>query len=547
MIDYETPTEIDVTATFPTLPVETRTRKVQAGQVTLDESYSPFIRASFTLPHAYDLAEDVSPLNGDRVLLTVKKTEYILRTRTFDLQLRDRTIDHAAGTVTFEASSDEMSLHDTARLATTVDKSARANEADLGALVGWALDKIGATLEPSTEIYPDATARWDQTNLLPNPRALGNVLGWRAVVPSGAGTINRGTTAFEPEGAPVSSFVYTRVTTATTGLAAVRFDTSETMPIRVAESRMHTLSAWLYQDSGSTKTGRLWLAFKDDAGRTIRSATKTGSLPSGVWTKFTLTALSPTGTTTASGELGVSDGMPASKLVAATACVLAEGTENDIWFDGDRPDDADYDYSYSGEYPAVVSNRVARYPLDPEVFSWSPGQSLFEFLRPFLERFALVLYCDEQRRWYLEPPGIVRAGYWQVAPTGEFMGNVLESTDVTARDREDWATGVVLRYSWRAENGDTKTAYDTAGTAGKVVTVDRNEPYPGAGGAQAILDAMSRRGRAQAVTILRGILAHPGDTARIAMDDTEIQTTRVRRVTLDLETGNAELATVARD
>ncbi|MGB3375323.1 MAG: hypothetical protein WBA87_09305 [Microbacterium sp.] len=528
--------------------------RASGGTVTLDENYSPYVSSSVMVPlTAPDLGERIDPRTDQRVTVTVADESLeFLPPRTFDLGIRDRTVDHGQQTLTIEAASDEARLHDTCRLATTADRTARAYEGSLRGIVNWALEKIGAELEPGGPDR-DMTASWDQTNLHPNGRAFVNTDGWSPkFIGSGAGGLMRFGVAgeFMIEGADPMTLMMLSVATAASGFAGLRFDPTEALPMRLTEGRLYTASGFLMQGSDTVKTGRIWFGFKNDAGETINSFTATVPIPPGatVPVKVSVTGLAPVNTSTASIEIGIADGFPAGRNIAVTACVIAEGVQNERWHDGDRPDEPDlyvYDYTPTRGTP---STRVALDPREPDMFSWDPGESLFDFLRPFLEASGLRLFCDESRRWWLVEPAATDWGELVEAfATGaggySGTGNAVAGTDVISRDRDDWATGVVVAYTWRTANGDRKTQYDAAGTPGKVVTIERATAYPGPGAAEAILAAMSKRGRTQSASITRGFQASPGYASRVSLPGTDTQDGRIRRVVLELATGNAQIST----
>lgn len=522
------------------------TLRASGGTITLDENYSPYVSASITVPlTSPDIGEQIDPRENQRVTVTVADESDTFGTpRVFDLGIRDRTVDHGQRTLTIEAASDEMRLHDTCRLATTSDRSARAYESSLRGIVNWALAKIGASLEPGGPDR-DMTPAWDQTNLILYPRGTTN---WTTTFrDGGAGTgpeLSASGAVFE--GAPIVNRVRTVITTPAPGEVNLRYGISAETNARITEGRIYTASAWIYQTSGATKSGRIWLGFKTDQDKTIRSYLATIPLPNNMSTKLSVTGVAPANAVGAAIEFGIENGIPSGQLAVAVP-VLAEGVENDRWYDGDRPDEARYIYDYTPD-AGTPSTRVALDPRDPEMFSWEPGESLFDFLRPFLESSGLRLYCDEARKWWLvEPAATNWSELVEAIATGangySGIGNAIAGTDVISRDRGDWATGVVVAYTWRTANGDRKTKYDVAGTADKVITIERETAYPGPGAAAAILAAVSQRGRTQSATITRGYEATPGFASRVSLPGTDTQDGRVRRVVIEIATGNAQIST----
>src|SRR5690606_40532617 len=73
------------------------------------------------------------------------------QTRTFDLLLRERTIDHEPGELTLVLESDEALLIDGGNASATVDDGAEAHQTSLRGIVDYVLAKHGAELEPGTD------------------------------------------------------------------------------------------------------------------------------------------------------------------------------------------------------------------------------------------------------------------------------------------------------------------------------------------------------------------------------------------------------------
>lgn len=124
---------------------------------------------------------------------------------------------------------------------------------------------------------------------------------------------------------------------------------------------------------------------------------------------------------------------------------------------------------------------------------WEPGQTAWDYLSPLLSATGLRLYSDEKRRWYLiddtyTVPGVI---------TLESSGTITEASDVISRDDNEWFDAVVITYTFVNELGETIKAYDHAAVEGysKVLHLDYDTAYPGAGAAQRILDRTILRGR----------------------------------------------------
>lgn len=515
---------------------------VSGGSITMDENYSPRIQASLTIPlTGPEQGELIDPRTDQRCTITVGNAlDQFTPPRVFNLGIRDRTVDYAQQTMTITAASDEMLLHDVRRLATTTDRNSRDHEGNLYDLVNWGLGVIGAHLQPPLFAAPAITASWDQTNLIFDPRAR-NATGpvWNFTWGQSGG---RAAVAAAPgltlEAGAVEQVIVSTGPVATTDTVSISPDMAGVSS--VTSGRLYTLSGYLSQNAGAARTGRLRVIYYGAESVVLATRTVTKSLPNNTYTKLTVTGVAPEGVESVGLMFEVLGGMPADSRLALAVPVFAEGAENNRWFDKDRPDDDLYIYDGVAGGP---STRVAIQPRPPELFEWEPGQSMFDFLRPFLEATGTRLWCDEQRKWWLDIPRpndlVDIVG---IFGTGEFLGNAVAGTDVISRDRDDYASGVVVKSTWRAANGDRKTSYDIAGDWGKVVLVER-DANPGPGIAASMLAAMKNRARTQQLTIVDGQQITPGAAADIHLPGTANQLAHIRRVEIDLATGNATINT----
>lgn len=211
--------------------------------------------------------------------------------------------------------------------------------------------------------------------------------------------------------------------------------------------------------------------------------------------------------------------------------MLYEGTELVAVFDGATADTASYDYKWSGTAHASPSSRTAIVARPPDLFVWQPGTTAWDFLQPLITPSGLRLFCDEARVWRLIDPATYEVpGYVRIS------ANAIEGIDTISReDAAVFATGVVVRYIWEdRETGDTRTAYDAAGTTSKVVVIDYARPYPGPGAAAAILTRRNGTGRTQDVSALTEWITTPGNVASITLPDTPEQQGKVISVRFSL-------------
>lgn len=139
---------------------------------------------------------------------------------------------------------------------------------------------------------------------------------------------------------------------------------------------------------------------------------------------------------------------------------------------------------------------------EPDAIIWEPGTTAWDYVRGVAEASGLVVRCDELRRWALTP----RTATVPYRPS--FPGRptliarldaLTAATERVTLDDELWADAVVVRYAWTdPATEDSRVRYDIASLVAdpiKVITVDRDTPYPGPGAAKYWLTRMSGRGR----------------------------------------------------
>lgn len=496
------------------------------GDVSLDATRIPYAVATVELPLVdVEVIESIDPREDQRCVITASAN--VTDEREFDLCLRMREVDHASRVIRVELASDEALLMDHKPL--TVDGGARVHESSLRAVVDYVLDKIGAELEPGPD-DADVTAYWRVTNLAPNSGVRDTITGYAA----GTGTsgVVR-STSVTLDGLPSAQF-----TASGTGEAYLNTPIKN---IRVTPGRKYTFH-YRSITSGTPQSMRCMIRWKDTAGNNIGVSYSTGvtGATSG-WPRFVLTATAPPNAATAEAFANAVTNS-AGQNHFATEFMFYEGEEIVPWFDGastvtgytvayDDPDQPD----------ASTSTRVPDVERLPEVFTWKPGVSAWQFLEPFTTSAGLRLFCDEQRRWWLVNPDTFAAdGLLSVAGWNSTAG-----TDrISREDLTLFCTGVVVHYKWRDEAGIEQEAYDTAGTPGAVLVWEYERPYPGPGAAAAILARRAGRGRAQEVTALANWNATPGMQVSVSLPGTNDQYGRLQAVSWGLADGLMRVRTL---
>ena len=522
------------------------TLRISDGDVALDAGRYPYADARVVVPLTSEsLLEQISA--GLRVAVDASSEGHWETTHdtgvvwvptggiTADLTLVSREVSFDGKELTLGLASDEVLLDSWADVVD--DKTPRQYEASLRALVNYVLGKAipGAALEPGT-VDADLTAAWPLTNLLHNGNARTDTADWGTILSGGvAGTVSRTNSTFSLDGAQVGARVSLNVTTTGTGLACLRYGNSAATNIKgIRPGAPYTIRVGVYHTDGNARTARVWIGYKDDQNKTIRSHSRTMVLASNTWGIFEFTTFAPAGASQAALEFGVGDGLTSGKYVTIGGPTFVEGTEIGRWFDYGRPNDSLYAYALDGDTAgAGPSTRTPFVERLPELFTWAAGVSAWEFLEPLTAAAGLRLFCDERRRWHLVNPA-------EHTVPGRFsarVGNTVDATDLIDReDEEAGITGVVCRFSWTDADGTARSATDRAGVAGKVKVLEFDRaPSPGV--AAAHLSKVQGQNRTQDVTVQVDYTVRPGQEIQITLPGIAPQIGTVTRANFELATG----------
>lgn len=528
------------------------TLPISEGKMTLADDWAPYAQARFDVPLTDPaLSEQVDPKTGQRVIVTA--SDGVGGTsRTFDLGLRARSIDHRAKTITMELASDEALLMDRKNVSAAVDSTPRTYETSLRAICNWALGKIGASLEAGTD-DADLTAYFDARNLITDPGTADTQAGvWG--VSNGQWDHNDASWSISGDGdsfnlyGPTNAECSLRLGTESTSLFQYGMQPGKTYVFSATGNVKQVIGGQgpAEPDAGTgtsmrralalvihTHDGSAWkLWHSPQVTNTVGAATRVAvafTIPKNATCCFIRAYHGGT-----SGEIRW-DGFRLSERGPGTV------DDDAVYFDGDTADTARYVYDWEGAQDASPSTRRATTQRMPALFNWRPGQSLWEFLQPLFEASGLRLFCDEQRKWRLvNPATYVVPGY----VTAQEKHNATRGTDEITRNDDTWADAVVAVYEWDDAEGNAQTAYDFAGsTTGKCVTLTYDREFPGPGAAAYALARLQGKGRTQEVTALTIYTATPGQDATIALPGTLVQTGKVREVVFDLKTGLMDLGT----
>lgn len=394
--------------------------------------------------------------------------------------------------------------------------------ADRGAAVrAWTESVLASS--PATDA--DVTAYWAVTSLVTNPSVEVNTTGWGAG--TGTSAIARITGAVPATPSGTASL---RWTAAGTGAAFVSQSGSA---IAVVPGVSYVYSGYVLGTS-PVRDVQPMVRFVSAAGEILRDVYGTAVTTStAAWTRFVQVVKPPAGAVSAT--LHARSTVNTAGQFHFLDCVMFhEGTEAVPYFDGSTPDSSTYIYDWAGDTAhAAASTRDPVVDRPPELFTWLPGVNAWTFLEPLLSSVGLRLFCDELRVWRLiDPISYTVPGAIAITPN-----NATDGTDeITREDPELFATGVVVRYTWRVSSGaPMQVNYDVAGTPQRVYVVDYERPYPGPGAAAKILARRNGTGRAQDVTGLVVWAATPGMSASISLPETAEQRGAITVVEFSLD------------
>lgn len=504
-------------ATVPSIPLTVTPTK---GSVTLDAAAVPYAAAELTMPLVdHDVLELLDPRDGLRMVVEAGD-QLSGASRTFDLGIRKRTVDHKAKEVTLRLAGDEALCTDYVKLVD--DSSPMLHQDSLRDIIDQVLAEVdpGAGLAPGSD-DPPFYVRASSTNLVRNPRAANDTTDWAALY----WPLIRQTA-----GGPGYAPTYVAVQSGGTGLLMSYHDVSLT------GDRTYRLSCDVGADLGQ-EIG-IDALVKDAAGTVLLDVPEVPVAKNAApWQRLSVTFTAPANATKAELRVFTTGAVVAGHYLAATAWRLSEVTDDftDVgYFDGGTPGTSDYVYGFSGTPYLSPSSRTALVDRAPDLLVWRAGVSAWDFLEPLAASAGLKLWCDESRVWRLANPaeydvyGVVSIAGW----------NAAEGTDTIGRDdAEVYCTAVLVIFRWTDSNGVAREATDSAGTPGRVLVVNLNRAYTGPGIAAAILSRRAGTGRLQDVAALARWDAAPYMEASISLPGTEAQIGQLTSVEWGLTNG----------
>ena len=483
------------------------------GVVSLDEGGAPYGVAELTIPLPVDadLLALLDPRAHRRVQIDLTRERVdgfgSTATRSFNLGLRSADITEGGATMQLRLESDEALLMDDVLLA-DAPLSLHSYSSSLRAVVSAVLARIGATLEAGTA-DADVTTYADSMNLIPDPSV---EFGASGFAPTNC-SLDATDTSWAADGArsinlwnPTSSDSYVAIGGGPGGVrlglqAGKSYVLSATGNVKVAlagaAARTRCLTV-IY------RVGQSGYVFVDSP--PIPAAVNT---PGRVSVAFTL----PPGTTEAfvRAYLGASTGQ-----VRWDAFRLSEATPNPldtVFFSGDTPDTAAYDYFWTAASHPTTSSRRALVDRPAASLSWEPGVSAWEFLQPLVQAAGMRLLCDEDRKWWLlDGAGYLAPGVTQLS----FGAHMLEAASGVSRDG-DWYDAALVRYRWTDAAGISQERIDWYAEPGytKARLFDIDAPYPGPGRAEYKVKRAEGLGRTATVRAPLDVAVTPSQALRL--------------------------------
>jgi len=520
-----------------TVPAATVPLAIKQASVTMDDSWSPYVQATLVCSApSIETLEALDPRDGLRVNLTLTQAWgdggvnwniFGYRapvTRTFNLSLRDRTVDKRTGEMTLELASDEALIQDYSLVATAPDTTPLAYQASLRAIVNYVLGKVGASL--TAGIDTDVTVS-QSPNLIPDPRFV-TASNWNT---RGFGTGGAGTQAGEAAGWNVASRAFRKTWTA----AASNGATSglQVAGIPVTAGKTYTLQGSLLA-SVAGKVANTVIVWTDSVGAYITQTTgpNVTMTSAGVAYPLTVTGVAPAGAVAARLVFDIvsTSGWAVGNYLSLGLPMFAEGPISTPYFDGQFPGNSIYTYSWQGTAYASPSVRTLVVPRSEQLLDWMPGVSGWEFLASIVQATGYRLWCDEARVWHL-------AREWNT----QTQINVSPTTGLTAgRDQisreEAWYDSVVIEYRWTDRGGAQQTRWDIAGVPGNstLTLVYNDTPYPGPGAAASVLYRADGKGRIISPEAINNYRATPGMVLQVSLPDAPVQTGMLSNVTWEL-------------
>lgn len=170
--------------------------------------------------------------------------------------------------------------------------------------------------------------------------------------------------------------------------------------------------------------------------------------------------------------------------------------------------------------------------ITADAATWTPGQSMYDYISPLVQAGGLRFYADEKGAFWLRNDTYIAPGSANLT----YTGTIKAADDEITRDGDDWCDAVVIKYTWVDSAGATQVRYDSATqpTFSKVKSLEYDRVYPGAGAAARVLTRALSKGRQQTATAVSDYSIVPSQPLSMVLPNTLTQTGYVAAVTWSL-------------
>ncbi|GAA4170802.1 hypothetical protein [Gryllotalpicola koreensis] len=518
--------------------------ELDGSSITISESTIPTVQATLVITAPSEAATlahlkvDDTGFAGAAVLHRVALTGTVQgKTRTFDLLLTAATDPDLTGRMTLTLASDDalpglVSVRDylDAGDATT---GLAGHGPQLRSIINWALSNMpGTPALAAGTADANMTPRYELENLCVDPQAA-NVGSWVApgiTFASVTGTDHTGAsgkwvTAKNSSGSAGDLTASVPLTTKGTPT------TTHTLASAPRGSNIYAsdpygipyvwFSVWVR--TPAARTVSLLIQYRDVNGVAVTGSWQAFSVAANTWTHLSvLTSQWDRATNTG----GIADFFNAFVKVTGAAAnevlnideISVYAVDEFEWLEtnppfiaGDKAQDANYTYQWTGTVGASTSRRIPLDPLDPQSLIQQRGETWKDFLEPLTDAAALRLICDETRTWKLVDPATYTSGP-TLALTGILSPGPQRTVDQT--DAGSFARGAIARYKWTDKAGRTfiETESQPPGleprTVFPIAVVDYDRPYPGSGAAAFLLSRIQQLGTPVEVTATTDLAAN---------------------------------------
>lgn len=509
-----------IAGTLPLVELE-----VTTARITLDETRAPYVDVVLQVvtPDPATMALLDPRGSNTRILVTYEDEQLAptpgVQTRTFDLLLHEYDMPaDLEQLLSLTLVSDEAKLIDTGASPIAHNAELVTAGASLRGVVNRVLAEYGTALQAGAA-DADYTPRFDASNDCINPGLEINATGW-SITTGGTGARSTVSPAYG-----VGCYAATATGTGTMGIFAGARMTGERPPNR-------RISIY-FRTNGAAREVTLYARILNAAGTLHENLVIAQKMSSSVWQQLGGTFFAHSlavgfsyqlyivVSTNATNQVHYFDELfDGPEYVVPGTLSGLPGVGDDVLlpltpFGGIYGEPAGYNYAWEGTANASRYLRTRQIPRDPSALQRELGQTDWDHLNTFVRAAGLRLYADEQRKWRLvEDPQTI-------AGTIEIKDDRLIDGRDTISLRNDYYDVVVLRYTWQQQSYlETGAAIvqelsvvdvADAGLGGtNLLYLEYSSPYPGPGGAAALLERSLARGREQTVVGLTDIDTTPG-------------------------------------